>query len=225
MSFNKNDWYLGVESELNFWKKWLEDKGGIWSNDYDFRVDPNSELQDEIAWAIPKNFDQTFKIIDVGAGPMTYLGKNFQGKKLNITAVDALGNVYNNLHFPTGLPLIRTLQCESESLSDVYSENSFDIAFARNTLDHSYDPLKALKEMVKIIKPNGIIITIHWANEAIAGNYEGFHQWNFYIKNQCLFVGNNDLTVNVNEELKDTAELVKINPDDDSVVMCAFRKV
>lgn len=146
---NKEQWSNGIKNEFDFWAKWLETKGREWPDDYLFRIDPDAELQAEIAGLLA-DISGIPKILDVGAGPMTKLGKKMKGVAIDLTAVDALADIYGELNYPTGLPLVRTQKCDSEKLSEKFSANSFDLVNATNTLDHSYDPITAIKEMIKV---------------------------------------------------------------------------
>lgn len=192
-----NIWSQGIQPEFNFWYRWLTTRGAEWPADYQFRTDPNSELQEAFARTLPQGPTPP-KILDVGAGPMTFLGKKLRGQSLDITAVDALADLYDILPFPSGLPLIKTQKCFSEELSQMFRENTFDLTIANNTLDHSIDPVQAIREMIKITKPGGSIITQHAANEAKKHNYHAFHQWNFYISERCMFVGNTAINKCIN---------------------------
>ena len=57
--------------------------------------------------------------------------------------------------------------------------NSFDVAYALNTLDHSYEPIRAIQQMVAVVRPGGIVLLQHQPNEAEHASYTGLHQWNF----------------------------------------------
>ena len=39
--------------------------------------------------------------------------------------------------------------------SEYITDNTFDFGYARNSLDHSYDPVRVICNMVKAIKPGG----------------------------------------------------------------------
>ncbi len=221
---DRNQWQSGIDNEVFFWSKWLEGKGLSWPADYEFRTNPDAELQPHLAVYL-KNLKHAPKILDVGAGPMTILGKKMNGRSLDITAVDALAERYNYLTFPSGLPLIRTQQCESESLSSEFSSCTFDLAYARNTLDHSFDPIAAIKEMIKVTKPGGLIITEHAANEAITENWKGFHQWNFHVEGRDLKISNRNKTFSVLQEIEGLATIVKIVPDGSPWIECVMQKL
>jgi ubiquinone/menaquinone biosynthesis C-methylase UbiE len=172
-----------------------------------------------------KDLDHPRKILDIGAGPMTVLGKKMNGMPLDITAVDALADKYSNLNFPNGLPLIKTQQCESERLTSMFQANTFYLTYAQNTLDHSYDPIVAIREMIAVTKPGGIIATAHAANEAIKENWEGFHQWNFHVDGRDFKVSNRTSTFSVSQAIEGLAKIVDLSPDHADYVGCVMRKL
>ena len=71
-----------------------------------------------------------------------------------------------------------------ELLHELYAENTFDMVHMRNSLDHSFDPLHGLLELLFICKVGGKIILRHAENEAVNQKYEGLHQWNLSLLNE-----------------------------------------
>jgi SAM-dependent methyltransferase len=217
-------WSTGIHYEIEYWKAWLSTCGGEWPGDYRFRTDPNSRLQDTITDHLFDFSGDTLKIIDVGAGPMTILGKNWQRAKVEITAVDALADLYDSLPFPENMPLIKALKCDSERLTELFSQNSFDVAYARNTLDHGYDPALAIQQMLQITKPGGSIILDHFANEAIKEKWAGFHQWNFSIENGDVIISGRVSRVALSSLIDGRGRFSDISPDRSEAVFCVIKK-
>ncbi len=175
-------WSGGLDQELGFWSGFFATRGGEWSDDYSYRLDPASRLQPFLAEELSRLGDRV-RLLDVGAGPLTYVGKQWPGHVLEITAVDALADRFADLLEEFHVePPVRTLKCESEHLSELFPPASFDAAFARNTLDHSYDPLGAIREMLSVVRPGGIVLLMHLPNEAERELYRGLHQWNFDVR-------------------------------------------
>lgn len=123
------------------------------------------------------------RIIDVGAGPITKVGYSYESKILRVIPVDPLANYYslmlkrNNIALP-----VPTVPGNGEDLLDYFPTASFDFAYACNSLDHSFDPVKVIENMVALVKRNGFVLMRHYRNEAQTGAYDGLHQWNFDIK-------------------------------------------
>jgi SAM-dependent methyltransferase len=146
------------------------------------------------------------RILDVGAGPATWLGKTHPDKRLHITAVDPLGAEYdrrlNEAHLS---PPVRTLPLAGEALRTQFAESSFDIAYARNALDHSADPLLIIRQMVEVVRPGGFVLLRHFENEAQVMGYEELHQWNFAAEGDRLLIWNERARIDVGAELGDIA--------------------
>ncbi len=86
---SKLRWKTAVKSEVSFWNDYFETKGLEKPQDYNARLDPTFPLQEAVVKLLPQNKSQV-EILDVGAGPLTRLGKVHEGLKINITAVDPL---------------------------------------------------------------------------------------------------------------------------------------
>jgi SAM-dependent methyltransferase len=180
-------WVGALDDEMTFWREWMRTQGSRWHEDYWFRLDPESSIQKEITQHL-SGIGSRVRLLDVGAGPLTVVGKRWPGHQLELTAVDALADKYDVLLEECKItPPVRTRRCDTERLSDVFASNSFDVAYARNTVDHSYQPLEAIRQMVAVVKPSGIALLQHYPNEAENEDYSGLHQWNFdWVNNDCL---------------------------------------
>lgn len=108
------------------------------------------------------------------------LGPRVDGHHVSITAVDPLAPLYSRLMAREGIkPPIQTTFANAEDLSCFFAELSFDLVHCRNALDHSFDPVRGIEEMLRVVKLGGFIVLRHFVNEAEKGSYEGFHQFNF----------------------------------------------
>ncbi|HEY1739547.1 MAG TPA: methyltransferase domain-containing protein, partial [Acidimicrobiia bacterium] len=183
-------WKAALNSEVRFWERTLKN----W-NQLNDRFDPEQPLIDALAQLVTAKAPSgsTVKVIDVGAGLITCIGKKLPGYTIENTAVDALGDEYRGVLERAGVvPPVWTEQCESEKLSQKFGENVFDLSYARNTIDHSYDPLLAIREMVRIVKPGGAAMLEHAPDEAEEENYLGLHQWNLRCENGRFIVWRRD---------------------------------
>lgn len=178
------------DREMIFWTRWVEGKGLRWPDDFTMRLDPDSELQ-EVFHHLFENVEDPskLKILDVGAGPMTFLGKNLKGAKLDITAVDALGSEFSNLLDKYDIdPPVKTLDCPGEQLTNIFDRNSFDAVVIRNALDHSNHPLWVVYEMINVVKPGGKVFLMHRKDEADKENGLGMHQWNIGVEDGDVYI-------------------------------------
>jgi len=195
----KSKWYLGIPAEVAFWDKFFATKGLFWHDDYARRLDPDLPLQKHVRDLLPRRAD--VDILDVGAGPLTVLGKKCKRKSLRITAVDALANEYDKiLRSYRIIPLVRTQKVVCEKLTGCFVRNTFDLVYARNSIDHSYNPEQAILEMVSVVKPNCYVLLEHYVNEGETHEYHGLHQWNLSeTKGQFIIRGKKSET-NVTEK-------------------------
>ena len=72
---------------------------------------------------------------------------------------------------------------------------------AENSIDHASSPVQAIREMIALVKPGGMLTLRHRSNEAINESYSGFHQWNLYQENGIFYVCGRErnAAVNVND--------------------------
>ena len=183
LSSAKSKWEWGKNHELTYWDIDLAKSG----DNYDYRLDINYNLQTRPALLLPNN--KFIDILDVGAGPLTTLGKRYNDKSLNIIAVDPLADGYNVILDKYNItPIVKTKNIAAEEISDYFPNNSFDLIFARNCIDHSYDPEKALLQMIDTVKKNHYVLLEHRINEGKNENYIGLHQWNFNISMENNFI-------------------------------------
>lgn len=217
-------WRGALPGEVEFWSRWIDTRGDQWPEDFARRLDPDLPLQPEIAAIADVAPGGLVRILDVGAGPLTFLGKRHPEFRVEITAVDALGDDYSRLLAAAGIdPPVRTLACESEQLSKVIAADSFDIAYARNTLDHSYDPVRAIREMIRCVRPGGRVLLVHRRDEAEEESYLGLHQWNFAIDGNDLTIWRPGTTVSLAEAVRQVA-IVELTDAHDNWEFVTLRK-
>jgi SAM-dependent methyltransferase len=192
-----DNWKNGKPEELKFWDTWLSSKGGFWkehgydwTEDFKTRMDPESILQDYVANEIIARYIRFPLILDVCAGPLTILNKKMDGERLNIFCIDALAMEYDEMLMRYEInPLIRTLYGEAENFKMDYF---FDVIHCSNGLDHSYDPIAAIVNMITHLNTNGVIILKHFIREGARGNYGGLHQWNFFEKDGHFIISDSE---------------------------------
>jgi SAM-dependent methyltransferase len=180
----KARWYAGIYNELEWHEQWLAteaDKSLI-----DRLCDPLQPIRDHVVVKCIEDRINTHevKILEIGAGPISYVGYTYPHKTVQLTPTDALGREYCQMLNYIGIhPPIRTLPCSGEEVAMCFAENYFDIGYASNALDHTNDPIQIIRNMLAVTKQGGTVILRHFVNESDGGNYEGLHQWNFDISN------------------------------------------
>ena len=205
----KHIWTDGLHDEIAFWDKWFRTRGDAWPEDYLSRLDPNLPLADSVVQHLPRGAsDVPLEILDVGAGPLTILGKQVPGRTIRITPVDPLADVYRRIMDKHGVtPPVATSWCHGELLTERFRPNTFDLVWAQNSLDHSYDPLRIIEQALTVTRPGCRVVLTHIRNEALNENYQGLHQWNFDGDGSDFVIWNPRTRINVTKQLAHLAEI------------------
>jgi SAM-dependent methyltransferase len=177
-------WRGGLEHELEFWDRWFATKGLDWPDDYRARLGSETSLQPELVALLQPIPDRELRLLDIGAGPLTTLGKRMEGRQLSIVATDALGDQYAKLFERYGVPApaVRTIACAGEELADRFPPKHFHLVYAQNSLDHSIDPMRIIRGAVRLARSDGYVVLVHYLREAERETYNGLHQWNFELR-------------------------------------------
>jgi SAM-dependent methyltransferase len=201
-------WNAGLPDELVFWDRFLGTRGAEWPEDYRARLAPETPFQVNLSRFLEDVPADTVRILDVGAGPLTKLGKTHQTKCLDIVATDPLAAHYDRLLAKYQIePVVRTIAVAAEELSSHFPRDTFDFATAFNCLDHAYDPLQAMREMIAVVKPSRYAYLAHSENEAEKQNWSGLHQWNFTAERGEFVIRSRSRQINVSHKLRREAYL------------------
>lgn len=167
----------------------MESKGSEWPEEFTERLDKERKFDTSILRSCTQILG--LKVLDVGSGPMTNLGVTIDNSAIDLTACDPLAPLYIELaeKYHITFP-IKTEQAFAEDLSSFYQFGTFDLVHCRNALDHSFDPIRGIDQMLMVTKSSGRVRLVHWENEAVNGSYDGFHQWNFEVENGDFIVWN-----------------------------------
>lgn len=199
---HKAQWRKGIAEEVYFWDGFIGSKGGKWPEDFVERFDANLPLQPYLAEIISAPKGATIRILDVGAGPLTFVGRTSPDWEIEITPVDPLADAYDQIlaHYEL-VPPVRTLNVAAEEVEATFPANHFDLVTARNTLDHAFDPAHAILQMLAVAKPGGKIHLAHHIDEASNNANHGLHQWNFRVEDGVFVIENQGRKVNMDERL------------------------
>ena len=190
IAIERDNWQKNFCYELKFWDDWLGSEGRINNchEEYIRKIDHKSIFQKDFTMYLSSDL-RKYRILDVGAGPLTQVNKTIPGKELEIHAVDPLSDIYRKLLNKYDIrPSVITEKLDGEELTSRYPYNFFDISCANNSIDHSYNPLLVLEEMVRVTKINGYVILSSFINEGSNKNWKGFHKWDLYVKDSNLFL-------------------------------------
>jgi SAM-dependent methyltransferase len=203
----KELWYRGIPGELQWWRDWLPtEEGRAWQADV---LDPERRIQDhvvaELIATLPGN---VISILEVGAGPITHLGYTYPGRTIRITPVDPLAGEYAAMLRRAGVTApVRSVKGDGEALLRQFKRDSFDLAWASNALDHCYDPILVIRNLLAVVKVGHPVVLRHYRNEGHAAEYEGMHQWNFDVRDNDLIVWANEVEHNVTKLLRGEARI------------------
>ncbi len=198
-------WKTVLPSEANFWRSAMSD--GV----YRERLSPERPFPEELRTIILGSASGAvshLRILDLGAGPLTTLGPRWEGKQLEIVAVDPLAADYDQMLADLHLtPPVRTIVGTGEALLTQFGEAAFDFAHSSNALDHAYDPLLSIKNMVLAVKPGCFVYLFHFENEGEKENFNGLHQWNFFCRKGDMIISTRDREFSLTETLKGLGEV------------------
>lgn len=221
-------WKAGKKSEVRFWDNYYRTKGLQWNQYFSVQFDPDFPLQERPAELLPSCAD--IQILDVGAGPQTYLGKKIDNRHIVITAIDPLAEEYNKIFHKYQLsPIVKTLKMDAEKITQKFQPDTFDLVFARNCLDHSYNPEKAILNMIQVVKNGNYVLLEHGVNEGIKTKYWGLHQWNFSLsENGDFIISSKNKTINMTRKYADKciikSEVIK-EEDDNELLINRIQKI
>ena len=199
-------WRRGLSSEVSFWEQYFRTEGRQYPEGYRQRRDPNAPISDPLLLeAIDRTSSNPVRILDVGAGPLTAVGRHDPRdpqRQIQIVATDPLAREYGRLLERFGItPPVRTAQCRGEDLVSAFGPGAFDIAHARNSIDHSANPLVVIENMAASVGPGGSVVLHHYRREGERARYANLHQWNFDVEQGRLMIWGRRQTYDVAAEL------------------------
>lgn len=209
-------WEEGRSNELEFWAGVIGGKGaaGTFRDELLNRANPNKAFPQWLGDRVKTSSLHDALILDIGAGPISALGWVLNGVRLNIIAVDALAESYNEMLDANRIePPVRTQQGDAECLRERFADGIFDLIHCRNALDHCYDPIRVIGNAVRLLKPDAEFVVSSNINEAEKANYSGLHQWNIEVRNEKVVIWRKEREFILNELISDIG--------DTSVIACS----
>ena len=183
--------------------------------------DANTPLQPELAALLPKHNNGDVKVLDIGAGPISKIGKILNGKPIALTPIDPIAVKYQALLDELNLvaPVPTQTGC-GERLKQLFGVNQFDLIHARNSIDHCREPLEVIRQALAVLKPQCYFYLNHYRNEGKAANYYGLHQWNFDVEDGNFVISDAfGKTVNVDHTFNDLAYISSIETTAERIVV------
>jgi SAM-dependent methyltransferase len=202
------------------WSKHLGSESGYWERliatpdrfreQFGWCLDPDLEVrQEELHEAIDAVPRTRLRVLDVGAGPVTVVGRRWAGKTIEVTPIDPLADAYNEALRKADIDVpVPTRQLAVEDLAEHFGARSFDIAYCHNAIDHMPDPLGALGTMLSLVADDGFVVVRCLPDEGERNSYYGIHQWNVDLDGEELVIWNRSVRHVAREALAGRAEIV-----------------
>lgn len=183
--------------------------------------DPKMPLQPELSRLLPKDSNAPYKVLDVGAGPISKVGKIVDGGSIDLIPVDPLADDYQQLLEKNDLQSpVLTRKGYGERLAEQFPENTFDLIHARNSVDHCLDPVVVILDCVRVLKPGCHFYLNHYRNEGIAAGYYGLHQWNFdELDGQFVVSDRFGKVISISSALEGMAFMTSVESQGDRIIV------
>mgnify|MGYP001028976639 FL=1 len=207
-------WLSGLEEEIEYWKLYMEEKGGVSFYGFEETISSNKHfvLEDDIP---AEYIGKEYHFLDVGSGPFSRCGRITDKVYLDALSVDPLAGAYNALKRQNGIDNgIRLETGFVELLNRKFDQNSFDMVHMSNSLDHCFDAIYGIYQLLYVCKVGGTVILRHSENEAEKAGYSGLHQWNLSLHNEenTFLIWRNDKKYNIPKLFGEYAE-IELYPD------------
>jgi SAM-dependent methyltransferase len=200
------------------WSKRNSHESGYWTDAlaapdaqqrFGNRLDPEAEISGlALRRAVGEIDRDEVSILDVGSGPLSSVGKRYPGKKIAVTAVDALAESYvAALRKAEIEPLVPPAPVAGEDLLDYFGPESFDVTFMSNALDHTADPLLVIRNLIEVTKRDGRVALRHMKNEGESNGYFGIHLWNIECRDGRFVIWNREVTNDIASLFADSCEV------------------
>lgn len=209
-----NKWLSGLESEIEYWKLYMEEQGGVSFYGYEEMISATKkfELEDDIS---SEYYGKEYKFLDVGAGPFSRCGRITEKVKLNFLSIDPLASAYSLLKEKNGIDNgIRLETGFVELLNRKFDQNTFDMVHMSNSLDHCFDAVYGIYQLLYVCRIGGKVILRHSENEAEKAGYNGLHQWNLSLHNEenTFLIWRNYEKYDIQQLFQEYAD-IKLYPD------------
>lgn len=207
-------WLEGLYDEIDFWRDYMEGEEWKKSPNFSKTVSPNRrfELEDDL----PLKYEgRNYYFADIGSGPFSRCGVITDKVNLHAISIDPLAYPYKILKKKNNFDNKIRLQTGFVELLDYYfEENSFDMVHMSNSLDHCFDAVFGIWQLLYICKIGGQVILRHAENEAENADYNGLHQWNLSLHNleNSFVIWREDRRIDVCKTFADYAD-IKLYPD------------
>lgn len=167
---NNLRWQIAQQAEKDFWRnKYTPESILRLENKYMKKARFIFNQCDEIS-----KINKSTKVLQIGGAALDAINYFEKAKRY---AIDPLADFYKN-HFKINYKGIDFKQGNAENLP--YKNDSFDIIILANVLDHIQNPEKALSEIKRVLKKDGLFyLEVDVSNKGFIAIYSF---WNFLYK-------------------------------------------
>ena len=122
---------------------------------YDTQARPLSSYPEKLGKYLFDTFEMKtgMTLLEIGCGRGDIL-KRFKSLGLTVEGVDIDSEA---ITLNPGIP-VKMCHIENESLP--YPDNSFDVIYSKSLIEHLYYPEKYMAEAYRVLKPNGLLLTL-----------------------------------------------------------------
>lgn len=112
--------------------------------------------EDSAAFLLPY-LDGSMQLLDVGCGPGT-ITCDLARLVHSVTGIEPVEDVLETARSTAASRGIENVQFQTDSVYALnFEDNSFDVVYAHQVLQHLSDPVAALEEMIRVTKPGGLV--------------------------------------------------------------------
>src|SRR5438105_3180141 len=97
LGLRRLDWRWRLPTEAGHWEIWLSSRGRGDPDEFARRIALGLPLQEHLIRLLPASGARTYRILAIGAGPLTTVGKVCRGRAVDLVCIDPLAHVYDAL--------------------------------------------------------------------------------------------------------------------------------
>jgi len=125
----------------------------------------------------------SFRLLEIGSGPLSGIDATAAGFPLDITYTDPLAGHFDELYEAWGYrPPYTVHAIPGEDVDVLYHRDTFDLVYSHNAIDHAYDVPRVAEAIGHVLKPGGVAVVEVIDYCGRRNRYKGLHQWDLYVE-------------------------------------------